>query len=56
MTVNAVVVAAGAGYVVPVLGNMQRMLGLPTSLQADRLDLQGGRIHGVLLGATIVGS
>jgi formate--tetrahydrofolate ligase len=47
MTVNAVVVAAGAGYVVPVLGNMQRMPGLSASPQAERMDLQGGRITGV---------
>ena len=29
LTVNGMVVAADAGYVVPILGNMRRMLGLP---------------------------
>ena len=47
MTVNRVIVAAGAGYVVPVLGNMQRMPGLPTSPQAERMDLRDGSAVGV---------
>lgn len=47
MTVNAVVVAAGAGYIVPVLGNMQRMPGLPASPQAERMDLRSGDVVGV---------
>lgn len=47
MTVNRVIVAAGAGYVVPVLGNMQRMPGLPASPQAERMDLRNGHVVGV---------
>ena len=47
MTVNRVIVAAGAGYVVPVLGNMQRMPGLPDSPQAERMDLRDGHVFGV---------
>ena len=47
MTVNGVTVAAGAGYVVPIFGNMQRMPGLPASPQAERMDLNGEGIVGV---------
>lgn len=47
MTVNRLVVAAGAGYVVPVLGNIQRMPGLPASPQAERMDLRDGKAVGV---------
>ena len=42
MTVNGVVPAAGAGYIVPILGNMQRMPGLPASPQAERMSLVSG--------------
>ena len=47
MTVNGVVVAAGAGYIVPILGNMQRMPGLPAQPQAERMNLVAGRATGV---------
>ena len=47
MTVNGVVVAAGAGYVVPILGSMRRMPGLPTKPRAERMDLVDGRATGV---------
>ena len=47
MTVNGVIAAAGAGYVVPILGNMQRMPGLPRSPQSARMDLVDGRVTGV---------
>ena len=47
MTVNGVIVAAGAGYVVPVLGNMQRMPGLPADPQALRMELRGADTIGV---------
>ena len=42
MTVNGVIAAAGAGYIVPILGNMQRMPGLPASPQAARMSLASG--------------
>ena len=48
LTVNSLVLAAGAGYVVPVLGRMRRMPGLPASPQAERMDLVDGEITGVL--------
>ena len=47
MTVNGVIVAAGAGYIVPIMGNMQRMPGLPASPQAERMDLDDGKAVGV---------
>ena len=47
MTVNGVVVAASAGYVVPILGNMRRMPGLPATPQAERMNLVDGRVTGV---------
>ena len=47
MTVNGVILAAGAGYVVPVFGNMQRMPGLPADPQALRMDLRGDETVGV---------
>lgn len=47
MTVNGVIAAVGAGYVVPVIGNMQRMPGLPADPQARRMDVQGDETVGV---------
>ena len=42
ITVRDVILAAGAGYVVPLLGDIMRMPGLPSTPQAERLDLAGG--------------
>jgi formate--tetrahydrofolate ligase len=42
ITVRDVILAAGAGYVVPLLGDIMRMPGLPASPQAERMDLVGG--------------
>ena len=47
ITVRNVILAAGAGYLVPVLGEIVRMPGLPASPQAERVDLVDGRIVGV---------
>jgi formate--tetrahydrofolate ligase len=44
ITVRDVILAAGAGYVVPLLGDIMRMPGLPASPQAERMDLVGGRV------------
>jgi formate--tetrahydrofolate ligase len=44
ITVRDVILAAGAGYVVPLLGDIMRMPGLPASPQAERLDLVDGRV------------
>jgi formate--tetrahydrofolate ligase len=48
--VRDVLVAAGAGYVVPLLGDIMRMPGLPASPQAERMDVIDGRMTGVVAG------
>jgi formate--tetrahydrofolate ligase len=48
VTVRKVILAAGAGYVVPLLGDIIRMPGLPASPQASRMDLVEGRVTGML--------
>ncbi len=50
VTVRNVVLAAGAGYVVPLLGDIIRMPGLPASPQAVRMDLVDGKVEGLLGG------
>jgi len=47
VTVRGVLLAAGAGYLVPLLGEILRMPGLPSSPQAERVDLVDGRITGI---------
>jgi formate--tetrahydrofolate ligase len=44
ITVRDLVLAAGAGYVVPLLGDIMRMPGLPAAPQAERMDLVDGAI------------
>ena len=44
ITVRDVILAAGAGYVVPLLGDIMRMPGLPASPQAERMDLVECRV------------
>ncbi len=48
ITVRDVLVAAGAGFLVPLLGDIMRMPGLPTSPQAERMDIVDGEIVGVV--------
>lgn len=48
VTVRGVLLAAGAGYLVPLLGDILRMPGLPASPQAERIDLVQGRITGMV--------
>jgi formate--tetrahydrofolate ligase len=50
VTVRNVVIAAGAGYLVPLLGEMVRMPGLGASPQALRMDLVDGKVIGLLGG------
>jgi formate--tetrahydrofolate ligase len=45
ITVRDLLLAAGAGYVVPVLGDIVRMPGLPASPQAERMDLVDGEVR-----------
>ncbi len=47
ITVRNVVLAAGAGYLVPLLGDILRMPGLPAVPAAERVDLVDGRVVGL---------
>jgi len=50
VTVRSVVLAAGAGFVVPLLGAIIRMPGLPAVPQAEHMDWVDGRVEGLLGG------
>ena len=50
ITVRNFVVSAGAGFVVPLLGDIMRMPGLPVTPQATRMDLKDGEVEGLLGG------
>ena len=50
VTVRGFILAAGAGYVVPLLGDILRMPGLPAVPQASRMDVVDGRVVGLLGG------
>ncbi len=47
ITVRGVLLAAGAGYLVPLLGEVLRMPGLPTFPAAERIDLVDGKVVGL---------
>ena len=47
VTVRGFVIAAGAGYVVPLLGEILRMPGLPKEPQSDHIDLVDGEVVGM---------
>ncbi len=48
ITVNDIEIAAGAGFVVPILGKMMRMPGLPEVPASEGMDIDGtGRITGL---------
>lgn len=44
IVVRGVLISAGAGFLVPLLGDILRMPGLPPSPQAERLDYRDGRV------------
>ncbi len=48
ITVRGFVVSAGAGFVVPLLGDIMRMPGLPKEPQAEKMDLVNGEIQGLM--------
>ncbi len=48
VTVRRVVLAAGAGFLVPLLGEIIRMPGLPAAPQAEKIDLVNGEVTGIL--------
>ena len=47
VTVREIVISAGAGFLVPITGDIMRMPGLPKSPQAERIDVVDGTITGV---------
>jgi formate--tetrahydrofolate ligase len=47
VTVREIIISAGAGYLVPLTGEILRMPGLPSSPQAERIDLVDGEITGL---------
>jgi formate--tetrahydrofolate ligase len=47
VTVREIVIAAGAGFLVPITGTILRMPGLPKTPRAEAIDLIEGRIEGV---------
>ena len=48
VTVRRLILAAGAGYVVALLGDIIRMPGLSASPQATRMDLVDGKVQGLM--------
>jgi formate--tetrahydrofolate ligase len=50
VTVRSFVLAAGAGFVVPLLGEIIRMPGLPAEPQAEKMDWVDGKVIGLLGG------
>jgi formate--tetrahydrofolate ligase len=48
ITVRNVILSAGAGFVVPLLGTILRMPGLPRQPQLERMDLVDGEVVGML--------
>ncbi|MGE5344401.1 MAG: formate--tetrahydrofolate ligase [Acidithiobacillales bacterium] len=47
INVRSVILAAGAGFLVPILGDILRMPGLPAVPAAERIDLVDGRVVGL---------
>lgn len=48
VTVRSVILAASAGFLVPLLGEIIRMPGLPSAPQAEKIDLVDGKVVGLL--------
>jgi len=48
LKIRRVLLSAGAGYLVPLVGDIVRMPGLPAVPQATRMDLVDGRIRGMM--------
>ncbi len=47
VTVREILIAAGAGFLIPLTGDILRMPGLPKSPQAEHIDLKGNKITGL---------
>jgi len=50
ITVRNLILAAGAGYIVPLLGDIIRMPGLPAVPQAEKMDVIDGKVVGLMGG------
>jgi formate--tetrahydrofolate ligase len=48
LKIRRVLLSAGAGYLVPLVGDVVRMPGLPSDPQATRMDLENGEIRGLI--------
>jgi formate--tetrahydrofolate ligase len=48
LKIRRVLLSAGAGYLVPLVGDVVRMPGLPSDPQATRMDLEDGEIRGLV--------
>ncbi|GJL77780.1 MAG: formate--tetrahydrofolate ligase [Nitrospinaceae bacterium] len=47
VTVREILIAAGAGFLIPITGDIMRMPGLPKIPQAENIDVVGGTIRGI---------
>lgn len=47
VSIREILIAAGAGFLIPLAGDILRMPGLPKSPQAERIDFRKGRIVGM---------
>jgi formate--tetrahydrofolate ligase len=47
VTVREILIAAGAGFLIPVTGDIMRMPGLPKNPQAENIDVVEGKIRGI---------
>ena len=47
VTVREIIIAAGAGFLIPLTGDILRMPGLPKYPQAEKIDLRGNDIIGI---------
>jgi formate--tetrahydrofolate ligase len=48
LKIRRVLLSAGAGYLVPLVGDVVRMPGLPSDPQATRMELENGEIRGLI--------
>jgi formate--tetrahydrofolate ligase len=47
VTVREILIAAGAGFLIPITGDIMRMPGLPKTPQAEKIDVVKGEIRGI---------
>jgi formate--tetrahydrofolate ligase len=47
VTVREVLIAAGAGFLIPITGDILRMPGLPKTPHAENIRMRDGRIEGI---------